>query len=195
MARAHGLMAGWLVVTWLFPGQAAADERAVRPGIVVHLVDLAQVQSCELAVAKAEVERVFEVAGVEITWAGDPIPVPSSVAAQVGVQPHVVLFVEDAPEPAADRTDVAGSASRETGRARVFRNRIVAEARNHQTEPTLVLGRVMAHEIGHLLLPPNSHSMHGIMQAAIDFTPVAFHTFEPMQARAIRLLLTDPASR
>ena len=194
MARAHGLITGWLVVTWLLPGHVAADERAVRPGLVVHLVDLAQVQSCELAVAKAEVERVFEVAGVEITWAGDPIPVPSSVAAQAGFQPHVVLFVEDASEPA-DRTDIAGSASRETGRARVFRNRILAEAKNHQTEPTVVLGRVMAHEIGHLLLPPNSHSTHGIMQAAIDYAPVAFHTFEPMQARAIRLLLTDPGSR
>ena len=197
MSRGYWLTAGWLAVTALGPGPAtAAGEHAGGPGVVVHLVDLAQVESCELDVAKAEVERVFSLARVQITWAANPIPVPSSVEEQQGaVAPHVVLFIVDAHQPGADRSDVGGSASRGTGRAHVFRNRIVEEAKNHQTDPALVIGRVMAHEIGHLLLPPNSHSSHGIMQAMIDFTPAAFHTFDAIQAEAIRSLLNGSGRR
>jgi len=41
----------------------------------------------------------------------------------------------------------------------------------------IILGRVMAHEVGHLLLPPNSHSPIGIMRAHVDFSQVGVNTF------------------
>jgi len=194
MGRGHWL-AGWLIVAGLTPG-VAAGEAVDRPGIVVHLVDLTQQTDRDLAVAKIEVERIFRVAGVEIIWAGHPIPNPSSVAAQHGcIHPHVVVFLTNSQKPASEGDEAGGEATREIGRAYVFRNRIVAESVHHQTDPALVLGRVMAHEIGHLLLPLHSHIPFGIMQPTIDFAPIGLHIFEPGQAKTIRTSLMTLASR
>ena len=50
-----------------------------------------------------------------------------------------------------------------------------------------LLGVAMAHEIGHLLLPPNSHSP-GVMAAKIDFSRIEHGgpSFDPGQATMIR---------
>ena len=192
MGRGHWL-AGWLIVAGLTPG-VAAGETADRPEIVVHLVELAQLTDRDLAVAKFEVERIFRVAGVDIVWAGHPIPIPSSVAAQHGcAHPHVVVFLTNAQNPTSEGDKTGGEAARETGRAYVFHNRIVAESVHHQTDPALVLGHVMAHEIGHLLLPPHSHTPFGIMQSNIDFALVGLHIFDREQARTIRSTLMGVA--
>jgi hypothetical protein len=190
MGCGHWLMAGGLVVAGLTPRVSAAGEPVHQPGVVVHLVEVAQLTDRDLAVAKIEVERIFRMAGVEIIWAGRPIPIPSSVAAQHGcAHPHVVVFLKNAQKPASDGDEAGGEAVREIGRAYVFRNRIEAESVRHHTDPALVLGRVMAHEIGHLLLPPHSHIPFGIMQPNIDFAPVGLNIFEPEQARTIRTTL------
>ena len=182
-------LGGWLVVAGMTPG-VAAGESVDKPGIVVHMVELAQLTDRDLAVAKIEVERIFRVAGVEIIWAGHPIPIPSSVASQHGcARPHVVVFLTNSQKPASKDDEAGGEAVKEIGRAYVFHNRIVAESVDHQTDPALVLGRVMAHEIGHLLLPSHSHIPFGIMQPNIDFALVGLHIFDPGQARTIRTSL------
>ena len=196
MAGARWLIMGWLVVAGLTPTAAAAGDPAGRPGLVVHLIEPAELADKEMTVAKVEVEQIFHNVGVEIVWAGTPIPIPSSIAAQHGRRyPHVVVFVTNAQTPAVPGDEAGGEACRDLGRARVFRNRIDAEAGHHQTDPGLVLGRVMAHEIGHLLLPPHSHSPWGIMRPTVDFDPVGLHVFETIQARTIRTSLTAAASR
>jgi hypothetical protein len=194
MGCGHWLMAGGIVVAGLTTRVSAAGEPAHQLGVVVHLVELAQLTDRDLAVAKIEVERVFRMAGVEIFWAGRPIPIPSSVPAQHDCpHPHVVVFLTNAQKPASEGDEAGGEAVRDVGRAYVFRNRIEAESVHHQTDPALVLGRVMAHEIGHLLLPPHSHIPFGIMQPNIDFAPVGLHIFDPEQARTIRSTLMGVA--
>jgi hypothetical protein len=173
-----------------------AGDRPERPGIVVHLVAIVRLDDRELTIAKTEVERVFRHAGVDVTWAGNPIPVPTDIDLQQGGgRPHVVLFLADAQGPTAAGVETAGEAWRSIGRAYVYRNRVVEEAKQHQTEAALILGRAMSHELGHLLLPPNSHSREGIMQPGLDYNSFAFHIFEPTQASKIRKLLTDMMSR
>jgi hypothetical protein len=55
----------------------------------------------------------------------------------------------------------------ERGRiAYVFYNRIQETATDHEIKVSAILGLAIAHEIGHLLLPSDSHSPSGIMQAA-----------------------------
>jgi hypothetical protein len=186
MARRQWLIMGWLAATGLNPNVAAA-EPVEMPGVVVQIVNLAQVDGRQLTVAKNEVERIFRAAGVEITWTVGPVPVPASVAAQHGgPRPHVVLFVADAQGPQTDRDDAAGEAWRQLGRAYAFHDRIRDACTNQPTDPALVLGRVMAHEIGHLLLPSHSHSAHGIMRPNVDFNAIGLFVFEPEQARTIR---------
>jgi hypothetical protein len=47
----------------------------------------------------------------------------------------------------------------------IFYNNVMAEAEAGELPAAWVLGPVLAHETGHLLLPPGSHSPRGIMKA------------------------------
>ena len=58
-------------------------------------------------------------------------------------------------------------------------------------QEALVLGLAIAHEIGHLLLPDNSHSRRGIMRGRLDRRDLRLATFgdlvfTPQQADSIR---------
>jgi hypothetical protein len=62
-----------------------------------------------------------------------------------------------------------------------------------------MLGHVMAHELGHLLLPHGAHSVVGVMRPAWDRAQAkgaleGTMTFTPDQAELIRTLLSASAS-
>ena len=61
-----------------------------------------------------------------------------------------------------------GSASRPTKRAHIFYDHILNHARLTGCIVSRLLGAVMTHEVGHLLLPAFSHSPSGIMRARWD---------------------------
>ena len=65
-----------------------------------------------------------------------------------------------------------GRAAHEVGRAYVFYDRIVRVTQTRPVDANVMLARVIAHEVGHLLLPPGSHSLFGIMQADFDVNSV-----------------------
>ncbi len=54
-----------------------------------------------------------------------------------------------------------------------------------------MLGRVIAHEVGHLVLPENSHSATGIMSAGLDMQATAIPAFTREQEAAIRQTVTS----
>jgi hypothetical protein len=86
---------------------------------------------------------------------------------------------------------VLGQAAKECGRAYIFSHRIIALAARHQHALGSVLGRIIAHEVGHLVLPENGHSATGIMSADLDLRPTAFAAFTPGQEAAIRQAVTS----
>jgi hypothetical protein len=89
-----------------------------------------------------------------------------------------------------------GQASRATGYAYLFYDRIRAVAALQNQDFTRVLGRVMAHEVGHLLLPYGSHSLEGIMRVTVDGRVNVLQRFTPAQVAAIKATLaTDPIDR
>ncbi len=51
--------------------------------------------------------------------------------------------------------------------------------------PAIILGDVMAHELGHLLLPLPGHSPSGIMRRGVDLQLRAMETFTTSQALEI----------
>ena len=61
-----------------------------------------------------------------------------------------------------------GFAEPGTSVATVLYDRIVAFARHYHVKRDVLLGYAIAHEIGHLLLPPNSHSRDGVMRPVIN---------------------------
>ena len=82
-----------------------------------------------------------------------------------------------------------GRAAGPTGRAYILTPRVAAVAARHRRDFDRLLGRVIAHEVGHLLLPPHSHSASGIMREKLDlsFSPKA--TFTKSQQKAMLLAL------
>ncbi len=55
----------------------------------------------------------------------------------------------------------------------IFWDRIKVEAASGSHDEGMLLGYVLAHEMGHLLLPAGYHSAYGIMQRRLDFTDLS----------------------
>jgi hypothetical protein len=188
--RAFGVTASVLL------GAPAAAAETDRAAVIVHVDDRAQVPARELANARGHVERVFRDAGVEITW-GEPW----SSAAIVGWNAagrlrHVAVVLVIGEEDARGATRCAlGVAMPALATASVFYNRIASTAQTRPVDADLMLGRVIAHEVGHLLLPAGSHSRYGIMRADLDLDFVNPDRFSDEQARTIRAALLTRSAR
>jgi hypothetical protein len=85
--------------------------------------------------------------------------------------------------------NVFGLAAREAGRAYIFTHRIASQALRHSDDFRRLLGLIMAHEVGHLVLPPHSHSDDGIMRANIGVRSKSRLDFTTEQGVAIRSML------
>ncbi len=85
---------------------------------------------------------------------------------------------------------VLGVAPHQTGRVYVFWDRIARRAWENDVLPQIVLARVLAHEIGHHMLPLQGHSDSGIMRPSLDYRSAAPPTFTDAEAAAIRASLS-----
>jgi hypothetical protein len=79
---------------------------------------------------------------------------------------------------------------------RVFVDRVETVARGAQEDVGEVLGHVIAHEIGHVLLGPNAPSAAGLMAASLDLPRIALGGlwFDQGQAAIIRAKLARNSS-
>ena len=187
------LVAGLAVmVTLVSGGQAlAAEDGPVR--LVIHVDNYARIRGADLWPAEREVTRIYTTAGVHIVWA-----TRDDHADEPGLHVHLQLLSRDmamhmiAALRVADT--VAGRSARDAGRAYIFTHRIVDMALRHSDDFRRILGQVMAHEIGHLMLPVDSHSDRGIMRANIDVRSKGFHDFTAEQGAAIRSMLLAASS-
>jgi hypothetical protein len=145
---------------------AAGAERPVAPRVVLSISNNAHVEADVLARAGDQVRRIYAEAGVEIVWHEGSTPVPA------GDLRVLVILTVTSPfrQSAADR--VLGAAARgEGGLGRVVYalwNRIEALAARRPHTPSTLLGYVIAHEVGHLVLPRAGHSSAGMMRAQWD---------------------------
>jgi len=155
-------------------------------GVTVRVDNLSHVPDRDLQAAKSEVNRIFHAAGVEITWVDDDVT--------IGPTHLTLVLVNAAAEAGREAGDVAGSAVQAVLRAYVYCSRLDAVSNHAPVDAHVVLGRVIAHEIGHLLLPPNSHARVGIMRPQVDFRQVGFDGFTSEQIEALRRRLIDGRS-
>jgi hypothetical protein len=84
---------------------------------------------------------------------------------------------------------VLGQAAKGVGRAYVFAHRIEELAGRNAVSVSRILARVIAHEIGHLLLPVG-HSRRGIMCENLDLRFMADGRFTPQQSASIQAAAT-----
>lgn len=157
--------------------------------LVVELRDLARVPLDVMRDTKVEVEHTFLAVGVRIIWA-DPGRAPRDEPAPlrlflVGSAPRTVRS-DEAPLVA-----MLGVAPESGEWAQVFYGRVAAAVARRQVPIGVVLAHVMAHELGHLLLPPNSHSAVGVMRRSVDLTHPTSRRFTDEQAGLIRAALAS----
>ena len=143
-----------------------------KPQVTISVYDYAHIPTGLLSAAEEDAQRVFRKAGVETVWT-TCLPKPEkakSDSCDAVDANHLVLKV--LPHAIAanvrDRGDVLGSAILDDKGlgfyAHVFYDRVQRVAEERKLGHAL-LGDVLAHEIGHLLLGSNSHSVSGIMSA------------------------------
>jgi len=142
----------------------------LSPELHVSVDDYANVSPELLAAAEMQVHRIFRQAGVETVWrnCSDRSENIQPTGCHVIGSTYFVLKIlpRAMGTQVRDRTDVLGAAALdEKGLGYygyVFYDRIQRMSEERRLASTL-LGHVLAHEIGHLLLRSNSHSISGIM--------------------------------
>jgi hypothetical protein len=196
MARtAAGVVA---MVAVLTVGLAARIDAARGPEVVVvlHLTDDAHISGRELAGAEEQATVVYHAAGVRAVWTDGHA---STAEPDGAFHVDVVLLSKEQVVEKCQLEEVAeqvfGRASRPDRRAYIFYNRIFDHARLTRSSVARLLGAVIAHEVGHLLLPAFSHSPLGIMRAHWEGRLVHVPSFTADQGTTIRTMLAAASAR
>lgn len=151
------------------PQPAAAGAPDVPESLKVRVYDAAGVPSDGLSRATATAQRILAAADVASEWITCG-RAPVGCAAPLGAAEVSVRLVRS-PMPRnyhghlpmgdalVDREARAGSL------ATIYTGRVAWLAEAGQSEVAVLMGRAIAHEIGHLLLGTNGHAAHGLMRA------------------------------
>ena len=188
------------VATTLFSGfshQASAQD-CQRPAIAALVFNYAAVPPDVMRAASEKVAVIYKSAGVDLVWI-EPLGADSTDQGAVATSTKtftVRVLVRptrrDRWEPS--RTSVMGMALASDqlgGVLSIFHDQVVRVTRQYQQPLPDILAVAIAHEIGHVLLPPPAHSPTGIMRAAwegddIRHALVGRLEFTPAQADSVR---------
>ena len=134
--------------------------------ITVQVHNSAGVSSSVLRQGEAEAARIFANAGIDVVWQN--CPNNSGVISDcLGFTPNE-FSLQIVSNGRTLNDSVFGQAFLGEGGigkfCDIFFNRIEQIWQGSGTDPSLILGAVAAHELGHLLLGSNAHSPVGIMQ-------------------------------
>lgn len=173
----------------------SADTSPAPPVVVVVELECDVPDACvNLAFAISIATDVFDRADVVLLWKR-PVEATNARRLQVRLLPASAMRTryEDgvfgvAPSP--------GDGTRGT-LAFVFVDRVRAFAAEHRVSAAHVLGGAIAHELGHLLLPPYAHRDNSVMRATwrpAQFPPYVpgITGFAPDQARLLRRRAAPP---
>jgi hypothetical protein len=161
--------------------RAEGDPRT----IVLHVDNHAHLASAELAAAEVEASRIYSAAGVRATWENGTV----DPHARLDDVTHLAVVICGVAPEGLDLT-VAGRAARGTGRVYIYHSRVAFAAHQHGRHVGTVLGMTIAHEVGHLLLPQDSHSSAGIMRADLNLSSMLPQEFTLRQSAAIKARLS-----
>ena len=163
MAAIPDTCASLLVVILLGLPTAEAAERAPLALMSVAMIDEAEIPTFIRDGAVAEATRIYRAAGVTLVWLTHE---------HVSESAFIVKIVRKPIGNAGTVTRalaIAPMSGRRRGRhVWVFYQRIVERANLLQMSCPPLLGAVIAHELGHLLLPQSAHSKQGLMRRTWD---------------------------
>ena len=173
-------------------GTARAHDVS-RPRVLLYVEDYAHVPASILAEAEREATRVYQAAGVSLAWV--PIGDASQKAWTRRLQVIILSREMSAQKIELDNVGprIVGQASYSAGRAYIFYDRAVEQAHRYAPSVATMIGWVIAHEVGHLLLPGSGHSDVGIMRGTFDRL-CHEQRFTDAQSRSLQLSLVAPVT-
>ena len=134
----------------------------------VSVCDHTHAEAAAIGLGEAIAAAVYQRTGVAIDWTnGCQYDAPSDF--------HINPLPQRMTPRALRALNVFGFAAAGQSVANVMWERIDAAAINHRIASGHLLGFVIAHELGHLLLPPKAHRWSSVMQRDIDFRAAAVH--------------------
>lgn len=185
------------------PALPATDvEQDASARLTVRIYNYAKVHPATLEGVKRVAGQLFRQAGIETTWlhcALNEQELIDNSACEREFGPDSLL-IRIVPERMARKLSSGGSElgfailsehdSFET-EAYAFYDRAKELAETRIASITIVLGHVLAHEMGHLLLGVGQHSSRGLMKASwkekeLRLASIGGFGFSPKQARRIR---------
>jgi hypothetical protein len=133
--------------------------------ISVAICGSEQVPAAQLEKAEIIAADVYRDIGVVIDWRED------ECGDNEGGLEVDLISRNDIEGPVADVT--VGFAEPGSSVAMVLYDRVAKFSKRFGLKREVLLGYAIAHEVGHLLLPPHSHSIAGVMRATIDIDQAA----------------------
>ena len=175
--------------------EAAQESTEDFPVITVHVYNYAQIPALRLARTEKRVEGFFLGAGIKLKWADTPLPSmseprPSTQVWNPDPSDFVLKIVSAFPKSAGQMPEpVFGFAA--GPQVTIFNKRTEDIAFSAEVTHPEILAIAIAHELGHALLGPKSHSGTGIMRPRMqpeDFRKAQCMTlsFTPEQAERMR---------
>jgi hypothetical protein len=162
-------------VVWAaaFSTSAIAQTQYSAPRVQVSVFDDARVPRLTLAGAQAQASAIFAQAGVDVVFLDcaprDPADYLPSRSRCSDVAWPTRLSVRIIPRGRSVGADIFGQAFVDDLGRGVYSNVYYQNLMQSPNHPGVndgdMLGYVIAHEVGHLLLGTNSHSLTGLMQA------------------------------
>ena len=189
MAKAPRKLTTALAVsaTLLTARAATAAGASDRASIVLHVDDFSGLLPVDVASATAVARRVFDRAGIRTIWVYGgirPLRIDGALHLKVLVLSKEMAAQKISSDGVPD--NVLGQAVKDCARAYIFSHRIAALATRNQRQIGDLLGWVIAHEVGHLVLPEHGHSPIGIMSSSLDLRSATLPAFTLEQMAAIR---------
>jgi hypothetical protein len=175
-------------------GMDAVQAAAAGPTVRLLVINRANVQADILEAAEDDAATIYRAAGVQMTWckagadgfARDRNEIAVMLVSGRG-NPYLAARVERAAMGFVSSTSM-GDAGRDRTAYALY-DRVEENAGSHHRSVSRLLGEVIAHEVGHVLLP-SGHSDRGIMQAVWDLRSGMLEYFTSAQAETIRRRLT-----
>jgi hypothetical protein len=156
-------------------GAAAGARRQTEPEsqLTVRVYDLAHVGADDLHQAEERADRIFRQARIRITWVLVSVASEGQEHHNSGEWNPADLHLRLWPRAGIGSNSFSEETlgfrlSVETSTAIIIADEVCKRAALQFMNPGELLGLVMAHEIGHLLLRSKAHSSEGIMQGQLS---------------------------
>ena len=160
----RGLVAAAMTLNGAVSAYAAPEQGLRRLAVAVY--DYVGVDPALLAMAERIAGDAYLRAGIMIEWV-------ELDGFENDGRFYVNLLSKEMAAPFSASKETVGFAAPGSLAANAVYDRIREIAHHYRVPCGVMLGYVMAHELGHLLLPAHSHSEAGLMRASLDMRMVA----------------------